>query len=239
MHIRKLSFQHDRFPTRDAYPFNLEIFNRSKCILFKKPVTFFIGENGTGKSTLLRAIARRCNIHIWEDVERSRYHPNKFENELHTCIDIEWEDGEVPGAFFASELFRHVSQILDEWAIADPGILNYFGSESLMEKSHGQGHMAYFRNRFRIRGLYLLDEPENALSPKMQLVVMKLLRQVTAESDVQFIISSHSPILLAYPGADIYSFDACPIMKVRYEDTDYFTVYRDFLNNRGRYLDKL
>ncbi len=96
--------------------------------------------------------------------------------------------------------------------------------------------MAYFRNRFRIRGLYLLDEPENALSPRMQISLLRLFREMSGAGNAQFIIASHSPILLAYPDADIFSFDAAPIRKVRYEDTDYYRVYRDFLTNREKYL---
>jgi predicted ATPase len=99
--------------------------------------------------------------------------------------------------------------------------------------------MTFFKNRFRRKGLYLLDEPENALSPKMQLELLRLLRQLVNRGDVQFIIATHSPILLAFPEAEIFSFDAIPIRKVGYEDTDYFRIYRDFLNNRKKYLDEI
>ncbi|MDD1672591.1 MAG: AAA family ATPase, partial [Methanomicrobiales archaeon] len=154
-------------------------------------------------------------------------------------LDIEWTSERVPGAFFASEMFLHFAQILDEWAVADPGILTYFGNESLMEKSHGQSHMAYFRHRFRIKGLYLLDEPENALSPRMQLELLKLFQELNTLGTTQFIIATHSPILLAFPDAEIYSFDHTPIQKVAYEETDYYQIYRDFLTNRERYLTTL
>ena len=99
--------------------------------------------------------------------------------------------------------------------------------------------MAYFRNRFRIRGLYLLDEPETALSPRMQISLLSLLREMSSTGTAQFIIASHSPILLAYPDADIFSFDSAPVRKVRYEDTDYYQVYRDFLNDRRKYLGEV
>lgn len=236
MHISGLRILHDRFPTRGHYPFNLEVFNKTGHLEFLKPVTFFIGDNGTGKSTLLRSIAQACNIHIWEDEERTRFRFNRFEDALYSCIGIEWKGEPVPGAFFASEIFHHFTRVLDEWAAADPGVLHHFGSESLVAKSHGQSHMAYFSNRFRIRGLYLLDEPENALSPRMQLDLLKLFRQFGSRMNAQFIIASHSPILLAYPDADIYSFDSSPIRKVMYEETDYYRIYRDFLNNRERFL---
>jgi predicted ATPase len=239
IHIHRLRLLHDRFPTSRFYPFNLEIFRKTNFIEFNRPVTFFIGENGTGKSTLLKAISRSCNIHIWEEDPRSRYHVNPFENDLQQCIEIGWTGEKVPGSYFASEIFRHFAEILDEWAVPDPGSLQYFGNDSLIEKSHGQSHMAYFSHRFNRKGLYLLDEPENALSPRMQLALLRLFRSVTASGDVQFIIASHSPILLAYPDALIYSFNDIPIRKVAYEDTDYFRIYRDFLNDRTKYLQEI
>jgi predicted ATPase len=146
-------------------------------------------------------------------------------------------DGKVPGSFFASEIFRHFAEALDQWGRADSGCLDYFGKSSLIVKSHGQSHMAFFENRFARKGLYLLDEPENALSPKRQLELLQLLRHLSLQGDVQFIIATHSPILLALPEAEIYSFDAAPIQRVLYEDTDYYRIYRDFLANRAKYLD--
>ncbi len=239
MHVSRVRIRHDSFPTAEHYPFCLEILKKTDSIEFTGPVTFFIGENGSGKSTMLKAIARHCDIHIWEDATRTRYHYNKFENSLHRYIDIDWTGEKVPGSYFASEIFRHFTGILDEWARADPGALRYFGSDSLVEKSHGQSHMAFFANRFKIKGLFLLDEPENALSPKMQIELLKLFRRAASGGEAQFIIATHSPILLAFPGAAIHSFDFIPIRKVAYEETDYFRVYHDFLNNREKYLEEI
>ena len=237
MHINGVRLLHDRFPTDRSYPFNLEIFRKTDWIGFFRPITFFIGENGTGKSTLLRAIAKKCNISIWEDEGRLKFHFNRYEDEMFRYIDVEWGGEQVAGSFFSSEMFRYFTEILDEWAIADPGTLSYFGNDSLRTRSHGQSHMTFFTSRYQREGLFLLDEPENALSPRTQIELLHLLRKATSRDNVQFLIATHSPILLAYPGADIYSFDRTPIQKVGYEETEYYRVYRDFLNNREKYLD--
>ena len=143
----------------------------------------------------------------------------------------------VTGSFFAAEIFRHFAEALDQWGINDAGCLHYFGNGSLLLKSHGEAHMSFFETRFKRKGLYLLDEPENALSPKTQLELLQELRRFIMKGDVQFIIATHSPILLALPEAEIYSFDAAPIHRVAYEDTDYYRIYRDFLDNRAKYLE--
>lgn len=238
MHIRSLRLLHDTFPAKNCYPFNLEVFRETETLEFLSPVAFFIGENGTGKSTLLRAIAKGSKIHIWEEREGTCDRHNPHEDQLYKSLRIEWTDGEVAGSFFASEIFRHFAEVLDTWSMADPGCLSYFGNTSLVVKSHGQSHMAFFENRFARKGLYLLDEPENALSPVRQLELLRLLRQFVARGDVQFIIATHSPILLALPEAEIFSFDSGPIRKVGYEDTGYYRIYRDFLNDRAKFLDE-
>jgi predicted ATPase len=193
-------------------------------------VCFFVGENGSGKSTLLKALAKRCDIYIWRGIERTRYAPNPYEEQLFKYLQLRWRDGKVPGSFFASEMFRNFSQLLDEWASSDPGLLEYFGNRSLMAQSHGQGHIAFFESRFALRGLYLVDEPENALSPRSQLQLLDILRKAVAGGEGQFIVATHSPILLSLEGAQLLSFDTVPVSAVAYRDTDHFRVYKDFFD---------
>ncbi|MCG6911147.1 MAG: AAA family ATPase [Deltaproteobacteria bacterium] len=236
MHLNRISILADQFPTHDRYPFTLDLLHQTGKIDLNKPVTFFIGENGTGKSTLLEAIANRSGFHIWRGVKRSRYEVNPWEDELYRFIRLAWTDGMVPGSFFAADIFRNFAKNLDEWSAADPGMLRYFGGKSLMSQSHGQSLMSLFKSRYKIKGLYLLDEPETALSPRSQLELLAVLRAMSSQGHAQFIIASHSPILLACPGADILNFNRAPLASIAYEDTEYYRIYKDFLNNRNEFL---
>lgn len=236
MHLKKIFLFPERYPDKEQYPFCLPNLNTTREVPFGKAITFFAGENGTGKSTLLRAIANRCGIHIWEPEEGRRVQFNKYEHELYRYIAAEWTDGVVPGSFFSSAIFEYFANILDDWAFASPKTLDYFGGKSLMMQSHGQGHMSFFESRYKLKGLYLLDEPENALSPKTQLEFLCLLQEMAEEGHAQFIIATHSPLLLAAPDSCIYSFDSSPIQQINYEDTSHYKVYKEFLNDRDKYL---
>ncbi len=236
MHLSRVDLYPEKFPTTKHYPFNLKIFHETKSILFDSPVTFFIGENGTGKSTLLEALTHKCGIYIWGNVERKRFKVNFYEQRLYEAIDIEWTNGPVHGSFFASEIFRNFAQILDEWAAADPRSLDYFGGESLVTQSHGQSIMAFFRARYKIKGVYFMDEPETALSAKTQLDLLAVLKDMSRAGHAQFIVATHSPILLACPGAKIYSFDHVPVKQIAYEDTEQYQIYKNFMEDRTKYL---
>ncbi|MEN6578158.1 MAG: AAA family ATPase [Phycisphaerales bacterium] len=235
MHLKSVRFHPDLYPTREHYPFSLDIFRETTGLDFTTPVTFFVGENGTGKSTLLEAVARRAGIHIWREGERTRCVVNIYEDKFYRGISIEWVDDIVPGSFFGSSVFQDFARLLDEWAAADPGQLDYFGGKSLLTQSHGQSIMSFFKARYAIKGLYLLDEPETALSPKTQIALLDLLTRLSQAGHAQFLIATHSPILLACPGATIYSFDESPIAPVPYEQTDHYRVYRDFMRDYQDY----
>lgn len=236
MHLNQISLHPEKYPTDKYYPFNLNIFHRTKTMDFTSPVTFFVGENGTGKSTLLEAICIRCQIHIWRDNGRTRFENNPYEKALFRYLTVEWTDGQVPGSYFSSDIFRDFAQSLDGWAAADPGMLKYFGGKSLMTQSHGQSIMSLFKTRYKIKGLYFLDEPETALSPKSQVSLLRLLEDMSRAGHAQFIIATHSPILLACPGAIIYSFDHLPVKQIEYEETEHYQIYKDFMENRTKYI---
>ncbi len=236
MHIEKVVLHPERYPVQDLYPFNLTAFQKTALIDFPANITFFAGENGTGKSTLLRAITRRCGVHIWEDIQKRRVDRNPYLGALYKYIEVSWKDGVKPGAFFSAENFQYHTQCIDDWAAADPRLLDYFGGKSLLSQSHGQAILGYARARYLREGIYFLDEPETALSPRTQIAFLALLREMAQQGHAQFIVASHSPILLSCPEAVIYSFDGDRIAPITYEETDYYRVYKAFLEDRRKYF---
>jgi len=236
MHVSHVVIDGDRFPTDAYYPFNLDVLRRTSSVELA-PVTLMVGDNGAGKSTLLEAIARRCQIYMWEGAPVHRVERNPYEKRLAQYIDVRWTDGVVPGGFFSAQTFRHFSRMLEEFGSADPGQLKYFGGKSLLTQSHGQSLMAYFHSRYKIRGLYLLDEPETALTPAKQVEFVRLVRAMARQGAAQFIIATHSPILLACPDARILNFDAAPVDTIDYTQTKHYLLYKAFLDDPDTYLD--
>ena len=236
MHLTKIGIHGQDFPNNRYYPFNIPALQETAELTFRKPVTFFVGENGMGKSTLLDAITRKCAIHIWDKPRRHVAHNNPYETRLGDYISVTWANGSVPGSLFRAETFREFADFLDDVALCDPGRLKYQGGRILNTLSHGEAILSYFSGRYHIKGLYLLDEPESALSPSNQVRFLKLLQRLEAAGHAQFIMVTHSPILLAYPGAQIFSFDAPRIEEVKYEDTEHYQIYRQFFTDRSAFL---
>ena len=236
MHLAQIQFFPEKYPTTSRYPFNLKIYQESEPLTFQSPVTFLVGENGAGKSTLLKALCQKCGVHIWQNAKGMRLESNPYEEILYRYMDVKWTNGMVPGSFFGSETFQSFAECLDEWAASDPETLKYFGGKSLITQSHGQSLMSFFRARYQIKGLYFMDEPETALSPKSQLELVRILKDMGDAGHAQFIVATHSPILLACPRATIFSFDHCPVKPIDYEETEYYKIFKGFLENRSKYL---
>lgn len=223
------------------YPFNIPSLQRMEHLTLTSNVTFFIGENGSGKSTLLEAIAYLCGFNTVGG-KNAILHKETDDVSLASIMRLSWLPKVTNGFFFRAETFNAFADYIDELA-KDPmqGGMAYlsYGGKSLNEQSHGQAFLSLFTNRLGGKGIYLLDEPESALSPQNQLAFMRIIWELEREKQAQFIIATHSPILLSYPGADIWSFDDNPISSVDYEQTEHFLLTRDFLNNRDRYFRTL
>ena len=137
LHLKEIRLKSDQFPTKDHYPFNLDVLCKTPKIEFSSPVTFFVGENGSGKSTLLEALARRCEIYIWRGEERTRAVINHYEECLFLYLEAIWADDIVPGSFFSSQIFRNFAQLVDIWETDNPGQIDYFGGKSLLTQAVG------------------------------------------------------------------------------------------------------
>ncbi|MBA3012063.1 MAG: AAA family ATPase [Proteobacteria bacterium] len=236
MYLKQVHIHSETFPVPDLYPFGLKLFQNTKHLEFNRGITFFIGENGTGKSTLLRALAHRCGIHIWENEFYLRVEENPYEADLYKHLSIQWSKDPVPGSYFGSQIFSHFAKNLEEWSLNDPAMLDYFGGKSLITQSHGQSLMSYFRSRYRIKGLYFLDEPETALSPSSLIDLLNLLIRINQLGHAQFIIATHSPFLMACPDSRIYSFDNQIIAPIPYEQTDHYNLYKNFMDNPANFI---
>jgi predicted ATPase len=237
MHLLRIRINSEDYPTTRFYPFNIPILSEAQELTFRRPVAFFVGENGSGKSTLLEAITRKCGVYIWHKPKRHLAHNNPFETRLADYITITWANGGAPGSLFRAETFHDFADFLDDVALCDPGRLKYHGGRILNTLSHGEGILSYFSGRYHIKGIYFLDEPEAALSPSSQVKLLKVLQRVEMEGHAQFIIATHSPILLAYPGAQIFSFDSSRVEEVAYEDTAHYRLYKQFFTDRSAFLE--
>lgn len=204
-----------------------------ECLEFRKNITFFVGENGTGKSTLLEAIAVAEGFNPEGGTKNYNFSTYNSHSELHEAIRM-FRGFSKPryGYFLRAESFYNVASKEEQYAD------ERHPSQKYHEKSHGESFLALAQNTFQPNGLYLLDEPEAALSPQRQLTLLiEISRQ--AKEGAQFIIASHSPILLGIPDAQILSFDDGAIHECQYEETESYQVTEMFINNREYFLKRL
>jgi len=218
----------------DAFPFNIPAVRDMQQIAFHADVTFFVGENGSGKSTILEAIALALGFGIeGGPLSMQLLNTSGERSPLSQYIRMSRSVRRPRnGYFMRAESFYNVATYMDR----EIGSATYGGD--LHARSHGEAFMSVLLNKLRGNGLYLLDEPEAALSPNRQLAALRAMHQLVQDGS-QFIIVTHSPILLAYPGAKILAFDASGITEMAYEDTEHYAVTRDFLNHYPRRLEQL
>lgn len=225
-----------------SYVFALPVVKHLHQLNFTKRVTFFVGENGTGKSTLLEALALSCGFNAEGGTKNFNFATNETHSPLYRYLTvIKGVKRPQDGFFLRAESFYNVATEIDrlnEIKTSQGPLINSYGGKSLHNQSHGESFLALALNRFGGHGLYILDEPEAALSPSRQLTLLARIHEL-AKNDSQFIISTHSPILMAYPDADIYALDQGGINLTRYEDTEHYQVTKQFLDCPSRMLKYL
>ncbi len=241
-YLLHLELLRDRIPDANRFPYNLPAVRGLSTLPFHPKVTFLIGENGSGKSTLLEAIAVACGLNPEGGSRNFDFATRASHSPLGDCVRLAKTIATPKDSYFlrAESFYNVASEIerLDKDGGGGPPIISYYGGLSLHEQSHGESFFALFQHRFRDHGLYLLDEPEAALSPKRQLQFLVLLHDYV-RSGGQFVIATHSPIILAYPDALIYSLDGEGIREIAYQETEHYAITRGFLSNPKRSLAEL
>jgi predicted ATPase len=230
--LRRLSSLPDATdPTQ--HPFNIPALSRGFDLAFSSKVTFFIGENGSGKSTLLEALAECCGFNPEGGNRDHQREAFADRSPLAQSLRLSWQPKVTEGFFMRAESFYNFATYLDEVSN-----LRAYGGKSLHEQSHGESFMSLFANRFE-QGIYILDEPEAALSPQRQLSFLRIVHDLVTPGHAQFLIATHSPIILSYPGAVLFTLDGDTIEEIAYRETKHFLITRDFLNSPHRFFKHL
>lgn len=243
-YLTSIQLLRDNVPSFSEHPYALPAIRGLDTIDVHPQVTFFVGENGSGKSTLLEAVALKWGFNPEGGSRGFGFSTRESHSDLHKHVRlVKGVRQPRDGYFFRAESFFNVAteiEKIDEETKTSGSkpILASYGGKSLHEQSHGEAFMALLLDRFYGKGLYLLDEPEAALSPTRQLALLTRIHELVTD-DSQFVIATHSPILLAYPGARILSFTEEGIREVAYEETEHYTVTRSFLQNHQRMLSSL
>jgi predicted ATPase len=234
-YLLHLELLRDRIPDASRFPYTLPAVRGLTRLSFHPKVTFLVGENGSGKSTLLEAVAVACDLNPEGGSRNFNFATRASHSSLDECVRLAKAAGGLPASsyFLRAETFYNVASEVERLGVGE-----YYGGKSLHEQSHGESFFALFQNRFGDNGLYLMDEPEAALSPKRQLQFLALLHDYVQRGS-QFVIATHSPIIMAYPDAMIHLLDGDGIREVAYADTYHYQITRGFLSNPKRALSAL
>ncbi len=229
----------------NAYPFNLPFFINTDRLSINPQVTYFVGEKGSGKSTLLEAIAVACGFNPEGGSVNFNFGTRESHSPMHRHITLSrGTQRHTDDYFLRSESFFNVATEIErldydeEKDVRTTAVISSYGGVSLHQQSHGESFWALFHHRFGGNGLYILDEPEAALSPAKQMAMLLRMHELTGARS-QFIIATHSPIILAYPFATIYEFSEQGIAKRNYEQTELYQSYHNFFRNPQQMVKKL
>ena len=216
-----------------SYLRRIEALKNLEMLEFTSPITFFVGENGTGKSTLLEAIAVAYGFNPEGGTKNYNFSTYDSHSELYDAIRIARGFQRAGAGYFlrAESFYNVATKEMDYADLAHP-------SQKYHERSHGESFLAMAQNHLRPHGMYIFDEPEAALSPQRQLTLLMEIYECARQGS-QFIIATHSPILLGIPGAQILTFDDGMIHPCEYEETDSFQITEMFINNRNQLLKRL
>lgn len=263
--LRQLTKQSIPIEKQNSFPFNTPIIQSLENITFSHPVSFFVGENGTGKSTVLEGIAARCNLPIIGSKNMNQDKALQYASELGQYFKLSWSIQTHRGFFLRSEDFfgftkrlnRLRAELNSEVQRLDQELPDGYGKNiaigsikgqltdlttrygvDLDAGSHGESFLKLFQSRIQPNGLYLLDEPETPLSPTRQMSLLRIIFD-TVKKGCQFIIATHSPIIMAYPKAHIFNFNSLPIHLVSYNEVDHVKITRDFLDHKEHFLSEL
>ncbi len=228
--LQHLVFRRETVESHNEYPYNLPAVKSLNRLVFHPKITYFVGENGSGKSTLLEAIAIANGFNPEGGTKNFNFNTRKSHSSLADHIRIAKGLPPRTGFFLRAESFFNVATEIENLNVGE-----YYGGKSLHEQSHGESFMTLLTERFGAKGLYILDEPESALSPERQLAALFRIHDLIQQGS-QFLIATHSPILLAYPDSTIYQFSAEGIDTVSYQDTDTFQIMKAFINNPEKML---
>lgn len=240
-YITGLEVLRDRLPA-DSYTLAIPALRSLENLDFPCPVTFFTGENGSGKSTLLEAVAVAYGFNPEGGTRNFQFSTRDTHSDFSSALRLR-KGVKKPqdGFFLRAESFYNVASKVDDYAAESIGRINYldyYGGRSLHCQSHGESFLALMQNRFHGNSIFILDEPEAALSPQRQLTALLMIGRLAKEGS-QFIIATHSPILLGLPGAQILCFDDGDLHPITYEETEVYQVMEMFINSRKVLLEKL
>ena len=237
-YLRSIELKRDKIDSFSKYPLCLPIIKNLSNLNFHPKVTYIVGENGSGKSTILEAIATAYGFNPEGGTRNFNFSTNNTHSDLHKNLKLV-KGVKTPndGFFLRAESFYNMATNIDELDREVPGLFKSYGGQSLHQQSHGESFFSVFINRFNGRGLYILDEPEAALSPSRQMAMISRIHDLVRQ-DSQFIIATHSPIIMAYPDAVIYEIRN-GIRQVKYEETENYQITKSFLNNTEGMLNIL